>query len=253
MGKLPAGPLRWALGAEYRREGGSFHLDPLRKAGVTGEEIPTDLQGASLDAREVYLEGRAPLFKDRPGARDLALALGLRHSKFSSFGADTWQAGLRWQPVEPLALRFSYAQVFRAPNLGELFESPILHRTVGGDPSRTNPTPVQRVNCAAQRRARRGIPAGSHRRVEHFNGRQSAFLLRGGRLLDAGIELKPASLPDLRLSLDYFHVDLGGFIEVPGPDANCLNALIAARHRPARSFIARVMEPCGKSTYRIAI
>jgi iron complex outermembrane receptor protein len=86
-GQLPAGPVRWALGAEYRHEGGSFHLDPLRRAGVTGEEIPTDLHGATFEAREVYSEARAPLLKDRFAARSLDLALGVRHSKFSSFGA----------------------------------------------------------------------------------------------------------------------------------------------------------------------
>ncbi len=218
-GKLPAGPLHWALGAEYRHEGGSFHLDPLRRAGVTGEEIPTDLQGATFDARELYLEGRAPLLKDRFAARALELAVGVRYSGFSSFGAhSTLQGGLRWQPVEPLSLRMSYAQVFRAPDLGELFESPILHRTVGGDPCGTNPTPAQRVNCAAN-----GVPGGAY---EQDPTVEWNILTSGNRNLspehgasfDAGLELRPASLPDLRVSIDYFHVDLGGFIEVPGPD-----------------------------------
>ena len=123
-GELPAGPLRWAFGAEYRDEGGSFHLDPLRKAGVTGEETPLDLQGVSFDSRSVYLEGRAPLLRDRLAARTLDLSVGVRYSEFSSFGGDTtWQSGLRWQPVESWSLRANYAEVFRAPALDELYRN----------------------------------------------------------------------------------------------------------------------------------
>jgi outer membrane receptor protein involved in Fe transport len=231
-GQLPAGPLRWALGAEYRHEGGSFHLDPLRRAGVTGEEIPTDLQGASFEAREVYLEARVPLLKDSFAARTLDLALGVRHSKFSSFGAhSTWQAGVRWQPVEPWSFRASYAQVFRAPDLGELFESAILHRVQGGDPCGTDPTPVQRTNCRAN-----GVPGGAYQQdpsVEwnvQTGGNRDLFPEHGVSF-DAGIELRPPSLPDLQMSIDYFHVNLEGFIEVPGPDDELLEC--ANRGTPA--------------------
>jgi outer membrane receptor protein involved in Fe transport len=231
-GQLPVGTVRWALGAEYRHEGGSFHLDPLRRAGVTGEEIPTDLHGATFDAGEVYLEARAPLLKDLVAARALDLAVGVRHSNFSSFGAHTtWQAGLRWQPVEPWSLRMSYAQVFRAPDLGELFESPILHRVQGGDPCGTDPTPAQRANCAAN-----GVPGGAYQQdpTVEWNvqtGGNRELFPEHGVSFDAGIELRPPSLPELQVSIDYFHVNLEGFIEVLGPDDELLEC--ANRGTPA--------------------
>ncbi len=218
-GQLPAGPLLWAFGAEYRREGGSYRLDPLRKAGVTGESIPSELQGATFDAREIYFEGRATLLKDRRAARLLALSIGARQSKFSSFGADsTWQAGLRWSPVDSWTTRMNYAQVFRAPDLGELYQSQILDRTSGADPCGNNPTQAQQVNCAAN-----GVPGGSYAQdpAAEWNtltGGARKLVPERGSSFDAGIELRPVSIQGLSLSVDYFNVDLGGFIEALNPD-----------------------------------
>ena len=217
-GELPAGPLRWAFGAEYRDEGGSFHLDPLRKAGVTGEETPLDLQGVSFDSRSVYLEGRAPLLKDRRAARALDLSVGVRYSEFSSFGGDTtWQSSLRWQPVESWSLRANYAEVFRAPALDELYETQIPHRVLDTyDPCGNDPTPEQQVNCAAN-----GVPGGVYQQdpsveVDFVTGGNPDLLPESGRSVDVGLELTPASLPGLRVTIDYFNVDLGRFIETPG-------------------------------------
>ena len=216
LGELPAGPLRWALGAEYRRESGSYRLDPLRKAGVTGDGIPPELQGASFDVHEIYLEGRVPLLQGRSPLGALDVSMGVRHSNFSSFGADsTWQAGLRWQPLSAWSMRASYAQVFRAPDLSELFQSRIVDSVFENDPCGNDPTPAQRRNCAAH-----GVPGGVYQQDpsiewnQLFSGNPNLLPERGVSF-DAGIDLRPGSLPGLHLSVDFFNVDLDGFIESP--------------------------------------
>ena len=83
--------------------------------------------GGVYHARELFAGVQVPLLHDRPWARDMALDIGLRWSNFSSIpnSHTTWQAGLRWQLVEELALRANYGEVFRAPSLAELYEAPV--------------------------------------------------------------------------------------------------------------------------------
>ena len=214
-GALPAGPMRWSLGAEYRREAGSYQLDPLRRAGVTGEDIPTEISGADYQTRELYLEGRAPLLKDKIAARSLDLSVGLRYSDYSSFGSNTTgQAGLRWQPVEDWSMRASYAQVFRAPNLRELYASQFPILTQGPDPC-GNPTPAQRAHCAAN-----GVPGGAYVQDPAAEwgllyGGNPQLAPERGTSFDVGVDLRPRRMAGLRASVDYFRVELNEFIEAP--------------------------------------
>jgi outer membrane receptor protein involved in Fe transport len=232
-GRLPAGRIQWALGAEYRRESGHYVFDPLRKAGVVSVTADSDLDGASFNARELYLEGRAPLLAGRTGARALDVTAGVRVSRFSSFGSDTtWQAGLRWQPVDAWSLRGTYAQVFRVPNLQELYRAKALQRTrEGTDPCGNEPTPAQQVNCAAN-----GVPGGAYvsdpeAEWEDVTGGNAALSPERGTSFNAGIEFRPVRWSNLRLNLDFFHVELSGFIEDPSVDdvlGECANRGTAA-------------------------
>ena len=119
-GRILGRDLQWVLGADYRREAGSLAPDPL---GPEYRYFRFTLPVSGVyDARELFAAVQVPLLHDRPWARDMALNIGLRWSDFSSFDQHTtWQAGLRWQPAEELALRANYSEVFRAPSLAELY------------------------------------------------------------------------------------------------------------------------------------
>ena len=185
---------------------------------MTGEDIPTEISGANYETRELYLEGRAPLLKNRLAARALELSVGLRYSDYSSFGGDTtWQAGMRWEPLQDWALRASYAQVFRAPNLPELFASQFQILSQGADPC-GNPTPPQRAHCAAN-----GVPDGAYVQDPAAEwgmlyGGNPQLAPERGTSFDTGIELRPRRVPGLRASIDYFRIDLDQFIEAPSAD-----------------------------------
>jgi outer membrane cobalamin receptor len=82
-----------------------------------------DRVSGAYEARELFARMQAPLLHDRPLARDLTLIVGARWSDYSSFDANlSWQAGLRWQPAAEMTLRANYAEVFRAPNIVELYD-----------------------------------------------------------------------------------------------------------------------------------
>ncbi|HVF36103.1 MAG TPA: TonB-dependent receptor, partial [Candidatus Saccharimonadia bacterium] len=118
---LPAGPLAFAAGYEYRREFGFDQPDALVQSGVATGNLRSLVRGGfSLD--ELYAEFNIPILKDLPFAHTFELALAARYSDYSNFGDTTNpKVGLRWKPVDDLLIRANWSKGFRAPNVSELF------------------------------------------------------------------------------------------------------------------------------------
>ena len=216
-GQLFGRPVQWVFGAEYRRESGSLIGDPLLTAGTISEG-PRGLPSGSFDARELFGEVQLPLLHDRAWAHEVAVNLGARWSKFSSFDENTsLQAGLRWRLTEQIALRTNYSEVFRAPNLIELYTPRSVGIELGFDPCGNDPTPTQQVNCAAD-----GVPGGAYvQSGEPFavvHGGNPDLQPETGHSVGAGLVYSPAWAPGLSVSLDYFEIKLTGFIGTPGVD-----------------------------------
>jgi iron complex outermembrane receptor protein len=111
---LPAGPVRIALGAEYREEYVDFPLQPA----------------ATSTARNRYTSGyfvetRVPLLSARQNwswMYKLEATVALRHDRYSDFAATTNpRYGLLFQPVKSLILRGSYSEGYKVPTLSELY------------------------------------------------------------------------------------------------------------------------------------
>ena len=119
--QLPAGWLSVGVGAEYRHYEGFFRPDSVVTAGDSAG-VPSSPTSGDYGVGEAYLEVAIPLVRERPGADLLDLAGAVRYSDYSTFGAEeTYKLGLRYRPVPDLLFRGSFAQGFRAPNIGELF------------------------------------------------------------------------------------------------------------------------------------
>jgi iron complex outermembrane receptor protein len=145
---LPAGPVGFAIGFEYREEDGSFTPDPVVAAGETAD-VPTSPTVGSFDVKEFYGEVIVPLLADRKGADSLSLSGALRYSNYNLFDSDTvGKLGINWGPTSNLTIRASYSEGFRAPNIGELFnlgsrfDASITDRC-------SNVAPADAANCAA--------------------------------------------------------------------------------------------------------
>lgn len=231
-GTLPAGEIRWALGAEYRRESGSVEFDPLRLQGVAGG-LETPLPGGAFTAREAYVEARVPLLADAPLARAFDFVGAVRFANFSSFGSNTtWTAGLHWTPAERWWARASYSRVYRAPGIDELYRG-IGRTTVNfpsEDPCGNSPTAAQRVNCAAD-----GVPGGAYVQdlnagyEEEFGGNPDLQPERGSTL-GVGLGWSSAGANALQASIDWYRIELPGFIAAPLSDDLLIEC--AARGQP---------------------
>ncbi len=120
---LPAGAFSYAFGFEYRKERGSFTPDSIAQAGETAD-VPASPTAGEVKVTEEYLELRAPLLADVPGVQRLELSGAVRSSDYDTFGRDeVYKAGIYWRVFNDLSIRANWAEGFRAPNIGELFNT----------------------------------------------------------------------------------------------------------------------------------
>ena len=137
--ELPAGPIGFAAGFEWRDDTSQFIPDSFRSieglvvanASTPVLESPTDGQG--IDVIEGFAEIRVPLLKDLPFVEYLEVNAAGRISDYNTIGGtETFSFGGRYQPHEWLTLRGTYSRAIRAPNIGELFD-PQTAATIGVD------------------------------------------------------------------------------------------------------------------------
>jgi len=148
---LPSGPLAYALGFEWRKETGSFTPDSIAQAGETAD-VPASPTAGEVKVKEAYLELRAPLLADIPGIQRLELSGAVRSSDYDTFGRDeVYKLGLYWRVFNDLSFRANWAEGFRAPNIGELFNTGSRFDSSLDDPCNQYLTlnPGAAANCAA--------------------------------------------------------------------------------------------------------
>lgn len=124
---LPAGDIRFALGASYREQEYEFLNDTLTTQGrsyldqALGIYPSGDARG-QINAKEVYGELLIPILADTPFFHELNLEVGGRYSDYNTTGASwTYKALADWAVTDWLRFRGGYNRAERAPNIGELF------------------------------------------------------------------------------------------------------------------------------------
>ena len=153
------------MGIEYRDLKGRFDPDEVVAQGFSSD-IPALPTRGSYNVKEAYAELNAPLFADRPFLNLLELNGAVRFSDYSrGIGSTTtFRGGVNWKPMQDLRLRGSWAEGFRAPQIGELFGSQSRSDQGLNDPCSSHATNTQprrfqndatvRANCIAA-----GVPA----------------------------------------------------------------------------------------------
>jgi iron complex outermembrane receptor protein len=132
---LPAGEVRAAVGASYRKNEVSFDPDVLNdQESVIDRPIglfaANDTAG-SITVREIYAEALIPVLADLPAIKEMSLEVGGRYSDYSTEGGlTTYKALLNWKFNDYVNFRGGYQRANRAPNTAELFTGPTT--TVAG-------------------------------------------------------------------------------------------------------------------------
>jgi outer membrane receptor protein involved in Fe transport len=111
---MPAGPVRMAVGAEYRKESVSdIPDDQFQRGLIFGTESVS--AEADRDITSFFVEFSVPLLEN------LEVQLAGRYDDYSDFGDTTNpKVGVRWAVTDSFALRGSWAEGFRAPSLAQI-------------------------------------------------------------------------------------------------------------------------------------
>ena len=128
--ELPAGTLRFALGASYRENEYEFLNDTLTTQGRSFEDqalgiYPSGNSFGYFDVKEVYGELLIPVLADIPFIQELNLEVGGRMSDYSTTGTSwTYKVLGDWSVTDWLRFRGGFNRAERSPNIGELFLAP---------------------------------------------------------------------------------------------------------------------------------
>jgi outer membrane receptor protein involved in Fe transport len=250
---LPAGPLQFATGYEFRRESSRLTpCEPCQRNDTNGQNAGLTI--GSYDVHELFFEAVATLIEDVPLFHRLSIEGGVRYSDYSSVGG-TWayRGNVDWAPFDGLRLRGGYAQSVRAPNISELFTAQTRAPLSGNatDPcSAANidlgPNPTQRrANCSADL-SRLGLDAGSFvdpigpnlGRGSVFGGNQD-LRQETAKTLTIGAVFALPSFPGFSASIDYFDVRIDDAIASANAQSvvnGCYDSYMSIDNPLCRSF-----------------
>lgn len=218
--ELPTGVVSLAFGGERREEAASSASDflsiipPGKTVCKISQEACTfgDITG-KFRVTEFYAETLVPLLSDVPFAQKLNLSLGTRYSNYSNFGNTTnSKVGLEWKPINDLLVRATWAQVFRAPTIGNLYAP-----TQPSSNTYSDPCNGHTGKASADPRACTGVPTDG--RFQQGNSQVTSFQVANpklgpeqGRTLTAGVVYSPSWAEGLSFTVDYWRVKLSDFI-----------------------------------------
>jgi len=202
---LPTGSVRFAVGAQFRRE--EF---------ASSELVSNSSFGTNRRIAAEFAELRVPLVgsvsSDSAGDR-LTATLAVRHENYSDFGStNNPQFGLIWRPSAEVKIRATYGTSFRAPILSNL-----------------NPIPSQ-VFPFAEPDPKSGTQSCAP--FAATNTCTDTLLVFGGnpnlepekaKTWTAGFEFTTPMAPGLKLEGTYYNIRFSDQISVPQNVANALN------------------------------
>jgi iron complex outermembrane receptor protein len=190
---LPAGPLGFAFGTEFRKETYVDDPKPVLNSGdiIGGGGNLQHIEG-NRNVKAFYGEILVPL------VRTLEATAAVRTDRYSDFGSSTNpMVGMKWTPFRQLGFRTSYNTGFHAPTLYDLYGPNFQGNTanIHDDPARcpggvpVNPATAG-LDCGLQQNTR----FGGNRSLEPEKSKQFSF----------GVIAEP--LRNTSLTVDYFQL-----------------------------------------------
>lgn len=216
---MPAGPLGVALGWEYREESGFFVPDSVVSSGETAG-VPASPTDGGIDVKEFYGEVNIPLLADSPMAKDLSLNAAFRTSDYSTSGTNTvFKVGAAWQVNDSVTFRGNWSEGFRAPNIGELFNTGSRFDSTITDPCDSVANTTVHANCAAL-----GVPANHQQpnaQISVTTGGNPDLTPETAKTYTFGMTFSPEGIADsmglagLTFEANYYNISMKDVIQAP--------------------------------------
>jgi iron complex outermembrane recepter protein len=184
--QLPAGPLGFATGFEYRRESLQDRPDAFIASGSVMGQGGTETDG-SRNNKAWFGELSVPLLKN------VEAQLALRRDDYSDFGSKTSpKVGVKWTVTPQFLLRATSSRGFRAPTLPEVAPSRATAFTGVFDPVL-------------------GVPIPSVAATIESNPTLKAETSQSHNF---GIVFEPSK--NFNVGLDYYNIRINDTIQIPG-------------------------------------
>jgi outer membrane receptor protein involved in Fe transport len=246
---LPAGPMQLSVGGLYRKQTMNYTVDPFAvldpvttTCAILQEACGSPGRGSD-NVKELFAETLIPLLSNVPGAYSLNVDLGIRASDYASAGSTTnKKIAIEWRPIQDLLVRGTISEVFRAPNLDQLYNGRSLVQPALNDPC----VHLTAAELAAHAAACQYVPVNwNGNDVAQVNTFYSGARVVGanlkpehGKSVDFGLVYDPAWLPGLNTSLDFWHIYLYDTL-VPIDGRTVVNACFDNNASPFCAFIHR--------------
>ncbi len=238
---LPAGPVGFAIGIEYRKETGQVVPGIALQNGLAFGLGGVSAIDAKFDTFEQFGELLVPLLSDLPFVQALNFEGAYRRFDFSTTGTgDATKLGATWVINDTLRLRGQRQTTVRSPNLGEfagpevqlslaLFDkdsSSFIPRLAGrfdGDPCLDGRGDT--AQCAALGAAAAGTAFDTSAAIYSFGGNPNIDTEKG-ETFTAGFVFTPEFAPGASLAVDYVNIEITDAVSQIQPIAALTNCYI---------------------------
>lgn len=215
--EMPGGPIRFALGAEYRRETAFYEQDPFVTQGFTnGVSIPT-FAPDPFEVKEAFGEIQIPILRDMPFFHELTLSGAARVAKYQGAVGTVWSynVGADWAPVRDIRFRGNFSRAVRAPNVSET-AFPLVPNFAPGFVDPCNPAARasgnRAANCAADLGPLLPLLNDVTQSLAIVSGSNPNLTAETSDSWTFGAVMQPRFIPGLSLSVDYYKITVEGII-----------------------------------------
>ncbi|HHL43221.1 MAG TPA: TonB-dependent receptor, partial [Hellea balneolensis] len=220
------------VGVEYREDDYELRTDDnFTNNLLAGQGGPTIGLAGSYDSWEGFGELEFPLLADQPFAEELTFKGAYRYADNElGGGASSYSAGGIWQINDYIRARGQYQRAVRFANAVELFRATSvgLFNLAGDDPcaNGTGPNGVG-IRATAAQCALSGVTAAQYGNIVANPANQYNALFGGNTALKpeksdtftiGAVARLPGMLDGMTLSLDYFDIQVDGFIGTVPPN-----------------------------------
>lgn len=217
------------FGAEFREDKLENAPDAILRTGnATGLGGPTSPVNGENNVWELFTEVNVPLVQDRDLVHDLSISGAYRYSDYSAIDrsgptpvtgqgeatTDTYGFGLAYAPTEDLLFRAQYQRAVRAPNIFNLFSAQVEQLFAGSDPcSGASPTAsLDRCVASGLNPSLYGLVPPDAGQLQQLSGGNPDLEPEVADTTTYGVVFTPSRIPGLRVSVDYFNIEIEDFI-----------------------------------------
>jgi iron complex outermembrane recepter protein len=240
---LPAGPLQFAMGAEWRYQMAEYVPDQATRTGdVAGlNSVGATPKGAVI-AHEVYGEVKIPILADLPMIQKLTVNGAFRYSDYNLASAHniwTWSLGGDWKVMSDLSFRGQFQHAIRAPNAGELWGGFQSNSALLVDPCGFSSTykagaraAAVSAICVAQGVTLANVFTNAVQAPSDYlaytTGGTPTLKPEISDTITLGVVVTPEAIPGLAASIDFYSINIKDMISplgggVTGVLSNCYN------------------------------